>query len=219
MVRQSGKESIPAALLLLGGGLGSRMGGNKLFLSMEGQPLLTRLLDHMQPLFSETILSVGVGEKAKLLDAMPDLASEYGVKIVEDRISGQGPLEGLSRMLDAMACDAGFLYACDMPSPQEAVIRRLWSGTKASSDVSVVRLDGHILALHAFYRKKCLPFIEGSLEQSAGQKQGGPRIVSFYDKIKLQITEESEFAHLPGYRKSFENYNTQKELQSLFGDS
>ncbi|MDL2298046.1 molybdenum cofactor guanylyltransferase [Synergistaceae bacterium OttesenSCG-928-D05] len=201
------------SLLLLGGGEGSRMGGNKLFLSQDGAPLLAQLIGRLAPLFADIFLAVAAGEKEKILTAMPGLNTEYRVTLCEDRMPGRGPLEGLRNALAAMNTEWGFLYACDMPAPQEAVIRHQWSAVPHDSDVSCMRIDNHILALHAFYRKTCLPHIERALDAAEGQKRRGARIVSFYDQVRVQVLEEREISHLPGYKKSFENYNTPEELR------
>ena len=55
-------DRIGASLLLLAGGLGSRMWGkNKLYLELSGAPLLGHILARLAPLFDETLLLAAQG--------------------------------------------------------------------------------------------------------------------------------------------------------------
>lgn len=207
---------IPASLILLAGGKGSRMGGNKLYLSMDGLPLVKNLLDRLGHLFQDVVLSVGAGESGRAADILAPLVAAYQIIITEDRAAGRGPLEGLFNALTAAGSEWSFLYACDMPSPQEAAIRTLWACTPPGCDVSAVRLDGHLSAMHAFYRKSCRKAIDNAISEALNSSRGGAKIVAFYDKIELNVVEETAFAHLPGWRKSFSNFNTQEEFRGIY---
>lgn len=207
---------IPASLILLAGGKGSRMGGNKLYLSRDGFPLVKNLLDRLAHLFQEVVLSVGTGESGYATDVLAPLIAAFQIIVTEDRASGRGPLEGLFNSLTAAGSEWGFLYACDMPSPQEAVIRTLWACTPPRCDVSAVRLNGRLSALHAFYRRSCLKTIDGAISDALNSRRGGAKIISFYDKIELNVVGEASFAHLPGWKKSFGNFNTPEELRDIY---
>lgn len=210
---------IPASLILLAGGKGSRMGGNKLYLSRDGLPLVKNLLDRLPHLFQEVVLSVGAGESGYAADVLAPLIATFQIIVTEDRASARGPLEGLFNSLSAMGGEWGFLYACDMPSPQEAAIRTLWACTPPQCDVSAVRLDGRLSALHAFYRKSCLKAIDCAISEAQGSRRGGAKIISFYDNIELNVVGEASFAHLPGWRKSFNNFNTPEELREIYSET
>lgn len=117
-----------------------------------------------------------------------------------------------------MRSEWGFLIACDMPTPQEAVIRLMWSRTPPHADASVAYFEGRPTAFHAFYRKSCLPSIDRMISEGERTKRGGPKMSSFYNDVDLNIVEEQTLAMLPGYLKSFANYNTQIELQKVMND-
>ena len=209
------KKRLPVSLLLLAGGRGRRMGGNKLYLTHEFSFLVENLLVRMSPLFSDIVLCIGSKEGETVKKLMSPLLEKYQIKLAEDRAAERGPLEGLHQGLNTMESEWGFLFGCDMPTPQEAVIRQIWSQTPPEAQVSAVRLDGYVMALHAFYRKDCTPTIDTAITQGMKEKRGGARIISFYDQIKLHVVDEKSLAILPGYKKSFANFNTPEELRKV----
>ncbi len=206
---------IPASALVLAGGRGTRMGGNKLFLAQDGAPLLENLIARLAQVFREVVLCVGHAESGRARTLLSSFASARDVALAEDRAFGRGPIEGLRQGLSAMRAEWGFLIGCDMPTPQEAVIRQLWAATPVDADATVVRLDGYPMSLHAFYRKSCLPHIDRVMIDGPRTKRGGAKLTAFYADIALNVVEESTLAALPGYKKSFAGFNTQEELARL----
>ena len=103
---RSGK--IPASAVILGGGRGDAWGGNKLFLSYQGVPLLERVLFRLSPCFQEILLSVGPEDREPLERLLSGISLECPLKIVEDSSSGKGPLEGVARSLEALSGEWGF---------------------------------------------------------------------------------------------------------------
>ena len=205
--------TLPCSAILLAGGKGSRMGGNKLFLIDEGIPVIEHLLSRLALIFEGIVLCIASGEREKVERIMGPLLNQYGVTLAEDRAPNRGPLEGLYGGLTSIKSEWGFLFACDMPTPQEAVIRQMWALTPQTAQASVVRLDGHLMALHAFYKKDCLAPVDLAIARSLANPKGGGRIVSFYDEIRLNVIEQQQLAMLPMFKKSFKDYNTPKEFE------
>ena len=228
-------KKLPVSVIILAGGKGERIGGNKLFLSVDGKFLVESLIEKMSSAFDEVLLCIGNGECEKVKSAFYPLLKFYSVKIVEDRRPGRGPIEGLYSGLNAMNNEWGFLFGCDMPNPQEAVIHYMWNRTVELSEehkVSVACIDNHLMPLHAFYHKDCSYFINSLIEyvesecdimedddmlQSLRERKGFNRrlrLKSFYDRTKVIEIDESELAIIPGWRKSFAGFNTVNELKS-----
>ncbi len=213
-----GRERLPAGALLLAGGRGTRMGGNKLFLSVEDVPLLERLLERMAPIFNEVVLCVGWDEEPATRTLFGGLLERYAVTVASDRVCGRGPIEGLRQGLAAMACEWGFLLGCDMPFLQEAVVRMLWKHTPAAAQVSAFRLDGYLMPLHAFYRRDCVSAIDGAIARAERRRsplRGDLKLKAFYSDVTVHEVPEQTLAILPGYRKSFSGVNTPEELQGV----
>lgn len=211
------QKKIGATLLVLGGGRGERMGGNKFFLSVDGEPVVHRLLRMACGLFAGVVFCVGLGEREDA-ERMLYLLGAGGACVTADRAACRGPLEGLRQGLDAMETAWGFLLGVDMLHAQEAVIRQMWARASDDADVVAYARDGRPQALHAFYRKNCLPHIDAALSEEKGEKKsarGGPKIISFYNDVHVRKIFDADLAHIPGYARSFDNFNTRAELDAL----
>jgi molybdopterin-guanine dinucleotide biosynthesis protein A len=227
-------NKLPVSAIILAGGKGERIGGNKLYLSLDGVYLVEFLIEKMSLIFGEVLLCVGNGESETVLNTFP-LFKSYSINLIEDRIPGRGPIEGLYSGLKAMSSKWGFLIGCDMPSPQEAIIQYMWSRTASLNEefkVSAARYDGHLMPLHAFYHRDCSNYISSIIESESNamedesklhglQKKSGFNrrlsLKSFYYRTSINIIEENELSTIPGWRKSFTGFNTENELKSIFG--
>lgn len=207
---------IPASALILAGGEGKRIGGNKLFLAHEGIPLLRLLLARVAGIFEEIVICASCGELPRVRSYLADLGERRTLTIAEDSNSGRGPLEGLRAGLAAMRHDWGFLMGCDMPGIDGAVVRALWQEARTGTDVVAMRLGSHPMSLHAFYRKSCSPHVERAVALGPRTSRGGAKIISFYCDVAVRVIEEEALAHIPDYLDSFADCNTRTELASAF---
>lgn len=203
-------RAIGGSLLLLAGGLGSRMWGkNKLYLELGGAPLLGQILTRLSPLFDETLLLAAKGGAREARERLGPLLDRWNVRITEDRAEGRGPLEGLCRGLAAMNGEWGLLLGCDMPFADETVLRGMAALRTEETDVVTAEIGGWLEPLHAFYSRRCLPRAEAALAQ-------GGRIKAFYRESRLTILNEEALSRLsPGYKKSFTNLNTPGDLSMI----
>ncbi len=198
---------LPVSAVILGGGQGRRMGGNKLFLSVDGTLLLERVLDRLVPSFQEVVIAVGPEDEEPLRRLLGSVSRRLSLKIAVDARPGWGPLEGLAAALRAMESEWAFVVGCDMPWIQEAVFRAMWTYRREGSDVLCARIDGYLVPLHAFYRRSCLGAVGKAL--AAGER----RLKAFYDDARITVVEEESLCPLPGYRRSFRGLNTPEELR------
>ncbi|NLI96402.1 MAG: molybdenum cofactor guanylyltransferase, partial [Synergistaceae bacterium] len=192
-----GSGILPASAVILGGGRGRRMGGNKLFLATGEILLVERVLSRVTPWFSEVLIAVGPEDEAPLGILLAPIRDRWPLRVVLDETPRQGPLEGLSAALGSLRTDWAFVIGCDMPFVQEAVMRVLWNAATRQSQVVCARLDGFLEPLHAFYAASCLPAIRRALSR------GERKIKSFYDEVNVTVLKEENFRFLPGYRRSF----------------
>ena len=217
--RMKNKKKIGATLLVLGGGKGERMGGNKFFLSVDGEPVARRMLT-IGAFFESVVFCVGFGEEEAAERVLRALGARVA-RVTEDRAPGRGPLEGLRQGLAAMETAWGFLLGIDMPGASEAAIRQMWALTGPDDDVSCFAENGRPNALHAFYRKTCLPQVDAALAGEKREKsekksaRGGPKIISFYKDVRVREIVDADLAHLPGWRRSFDNFNSPEELEGM----
>jgi len=204
-----GSGILPASAVILGGGRGKRVGGNKLFLSVGETLLIERVLSRVMPWFQETVIAVGPDDLESLERLLEPVRDRLPVRIVVDSEPGKGPLEGLAASLEKIGTEWAFVIGCDMPLVQEAVVRVLWNARTPKSQAVCARLGGFLEPLHAFYSASCLPLVREVLAK------GERRIKSFFGEVVLTIVEEEAFRSLPGYRRSFSGVNTPEELLRL----
>jgi molybdopterin-guanine dinucleotide biosynthesis protein A len=139
--------------VILAGGQSRRMGVNKAFLEVDGQPLVQRILERVRPWSDEVLLSSNE----------PYLYGFLGLTVVADRFRGQGPLAGLHAAMLHSSRQLFLLLACDMPGLGESLLRGLVRSI-AGFDAAIPRTaDGRCHPLCAIYRRTCLPFIEDNL--------------------------------------------------------
>ena len=200
---------IPASAVILGGGSGRRMGGNKLFLAADGQLLFERILFRLSPLFQKMIISVGPEDRKPFENLLETRYPKENFQIIVDTHQGRGPLEGLASTLENIDTDWAFLIGCDMLQVQEIIVRTMWTARKDESQVICARLKGFLEPLHAFYSVSCLSAVREAL--ASGQR----KLKSFYDVVNVTVVEERTLSHLPGYRRSFQDANTPEELHRM----
>jgi molybdopterin-guanine dinucleotide biosynthesis protein A len=220
---KSGDPFPSVSALILGGGKGRRMGGNKLYLQLPEGPLLERVLLRLSRWTEERLLVVSPGEMDRVKSLFGGLLRRTGTRLFCDNEEGAGPLCGMAVGLERMRTSWAFVIGCDMPDVNEAVVRLLWKGgmtlekecLPSAADVSalsgeavVARLDGYLEPLHAFYSRSALSAVEEALSR------GERKITACYKNLFLRVVEESALAFLPGYRNSFRNVNTLSELHS-----
>ena len=77
----------------------------------------------------------------------------------------------------------------------------------ADTDIVAPRVDGYPQALHAIYRKTCIPPIRAQLEANR------LKIIRVYDQMRVRYLDEVDYADLDPAGRSFSNLNTPVELE------
>lgn len=203
------QRKIKATLLLLAGGRGVRMGENKLYLEINGTPLIERILCALAPIFMETILLVSQGEKKKAREKLGNILDKYEVSVLEDEEEAFGPLEGLRVGLNNMTQKWGFLMGCDMPTAQENIIRYMSIYCAEETDVVAAERNGYIEPLHGFYSKNCLAAVQKSL------KNKSQKIQLLYEDITLILLKKEQLQMYGNVKKSFFNINYPEDLLQM----
>lgn len=198
---------LPVTAVILAGGEGKRLGMRKMFLDVGGKRMIDVMVSRVSPFCREVLISCSprdaeVFEKAGTGKDCLSLIDG----IVIDSAGGKGPLEGLFQGMKAATSDWIFLAGCDMPGLMESVVRRIWDCSKDDSRAVVPLLDGFREPLHAFYATEILADVEEFLNR------GIRKVTSIFEKILPTDVSEDCFRDIPGYRQSFMNINTRKQL-------
>ena len=149
---------------VLAGGASSRMGTDKAFIEIEGEPMVARAAGALRAAGAAPVLVVG-GDHARL--------SALGLDNVPDRHPGQGPLGGVITALGALdplggsGPDAVVTLPCDVKAPDPAAVRLVIDRLADAADRSeagsppadlVVPLGGGAPQwAHSGWHRSCLP--------------------------------------------------------------
>lgn len=135
------------------GGRSRRMGRDKALLPWGGMPLVVHVA---QVVAAATGSATLVGPRERY--------GELGWPLVEDEVSGEGPLGGLIAALAASTAERSLVVACDMPWLSVESLQAL---IQCDSDADVVVACGErgIEPLCAVYRRRCLPVLRAALRE------------------------------------------------------
>ena len=186
--------SVSAAIMA--GGKSKRMGQDKAWIELDGEPLIRRVANVLAQVADEVIIVANDPKYATL-----------GLRVVPDRFSDGGALGGIATGVSAAAHDRVLVAACDMPF-LSAEVWRVLLDHRFEADVVIPKIGGEFETLHALYTKACLPSMERSL--AAGKM----RVISFFDEVRVQAIEERELRVADPTLRSFTNVNTPEELAS-----
>ncbi|NJD39529.1 MAG: molybdenum cofactor guanylyltransferase [Geobacter sp.] len=153
--------------VILVGGKSRRMGQDKAFLEIDGQPLAERIIQTLQTCFDRLLL---VGDQ-------PERFAATGVPIIPDIYPGSS-LGGLYTGLKSAGTEQIFVTSCDIPFPNPALIRLLCSRIGPYDAVIPASCSG-LEPLFACYGTTCLPVMQQALEA------GNYRITSVLEQLQI----------------------------------
>jgi len=189
--------------LILAGGNSTRLGQDKAWLPLAGQPLIQRLIDRLLPLVAELVISTNRPEDFMGLQA----SLPCPLTLVPDQQVGIGPLAGLFAGLRAARHPLVFALAVDMPFVNPLLLRHMATLAEGyDAVVPRVPVPGKEALqpepLHALYRRTCLPAIEQHL--AAGHRQ----VISFLPDVQTRYLIPAEIVLFDPHYLSFFNINT-----------
>ncbi len=198
---------MPVTAVLLAGGSGKRIGGNKLFLAYGGVHLFEIALGNILNIFQKAVVACQPSDRNDLFTLFGPILRRMNVSVVCDSPSESGPLAGMAAAFALKASDWYFVSGCDMPDIRQSVASLIWSCKTPSSRVLTPWLGGYPEPLHSFYHADCLSAVESSLEV------GERKITSIFQSLDVTAVQEESLQWLPGYRRSFTNINTPDDLK------
>jgi molybdopterin-guanine dinucleotide biosynthesis protein A len=194
-----------AAIILLAGGLGSRLGANKPFQPLAGKPLITHVIERVSGLSDEFVVVVARNaSRAEFLRAVPE-----PVKVVNDEVEGKSPLIGIVSGLRATSSQYAVVLSCDVPFVNRVVIQLLLERV-LGADAAVPRwMSGRLEPLQAVYRKE--PMLR---EAEEAQSEGHLSPVDVINRLArvTHVSVEDELRQLDPGLATFFNVNTKQDL-------
>jgi len=175
--------------IILAGGNSKRMGRDKASLPFNGDTLLQRVIDRVQPLFTQTLISV---RQHRADIALPQ---------IYDSQSDGGPLVGLISALEAITASWAFVVACDMPFVVPDLIVQL-SNYRAEHQAVIPVAGEYAQPLAAFYARSCLPALQHSLET------GNKSLLGALKALDVRYVADDELMKFDPQLRSFIDLDT-----------
>lgn len=185
-------------LVIQAGGESKRMGQDKGLVPFLGQPLVQRVIERLQPVAQEVVVTTNKPESYQFL----------GMPLFPDKIPNRGALGGLYTALSAATQPLVAVVACDMPFASAPLLAAQRDGlVESQSDVAVPRLRGGLEPFHAVYRREtCLPLVEEAIQAEKW------RVDAWFSKARMRFFDEAEIRRYDPELRCFLNVNTPEEL-------
>lgn len=184
---------MPIAALILAGGQARRMGGaDKALLRLAGQPLIAHVLARLRP---------QVGTIALSANGDPERFSMFGLPVLPDTLTTQGPLAGILAGLEwagTQGFDAIVTAPVDTPFLPADLVSRLCAASRGASHPAVAVSQGRLHPTVALWPVPMLPVLQTVL--AAGER-----------RLRMPLREAVPVV-FAGARDPFKNLNTPDDL-------
>ena len=149
--------------VILAGGQGSRMGGDKALRDLRGLPLIEWVIGAIMPQGTEILISANDNQAA---------LSDFGYPVISDYLPGYaGPLAGLQAAMLHASGEWVASVPCDTPFLPDDLIARLLAAA-ASAEAAVAVVNGRRQPAIAVYRKSVLPKLNAYLDSGERKVSG-----------------------------------------------
>ena len=183
---------------ILAGGRSKRMGSDKALLTIEGIPLLQRVINAAHTLADARII----------ISNNPTTHSPFLWPLFPDRFPDAGPLGGLATALHHATTSHLLLLACDMPNLTPPLLQYVVSQPRASHGVIIPEDEKGLQPLCAVYSRSVLPLAEDAI------KQGQFSMQKFVGRINARVVNKEKWAIHARTRNPFTNFNTPEEYRA-----
>ena len=180
------------SIAVLAGGQSKRMGQDKAFLEVGGQPVIERVLNCVGPLTDDLFISTNSPEKYEA----------YGLRMVDDIYPDKAALGGLYTAIHAAQHNHVLVVACDMPFLKADLLRYLIDLAGSADVIAPVINPPQPETMHAVYSKACLKPIETRLLQNK------LKIIGFFEDVAVPYIEAADIAAFDPHFHAFINMNT-----------
>ena len=182
--------------VILAGGMGRRMNGqDKGLVRLNGQPMVSYVIDVLKPNVHQVLINANRNAKAY---------EQFGVEVVADSIEGyQGPLAGFEAGMSQAKTPWVFTCPCDSPMQSVNLLPAMWQRIQDSDARIGLAHDGERThPVFSLLQTSLLPSLRDYL--AAGER----KIDRWFAQHDLLTIDCSDFA------ESFVNVNTDEELTS-----
>lgn len=195
-----------AAAIILNGGQARRMSGaDKAQIEIDGQSILNRQLEVLKQRFPDVAM-VGKSQASGQPPPIP---------ILQDRLGGKGPLDGIAAGLAWSPQPWLFVVASDMPFLSLALIDALLAHRNADSDIVCVGLEKRAQPLFTLYHLRVLPILDEFLGQ--GRLRASALLITPPEGLSLTYLPEAQARLCDPELRSFRNLNSPQDVLTSGG--
>jgi molybdopterin-guanine dinucleotide biosynthesis protein A len=189
--------------IILAGGRGKRMGyREKALMAIDGKPLITYVINILEKLVDEIIISVRDKAQGDLLNSVLP-----GYTYACDEFENKGPLSGILSGLTLCRNEFCFIAACDMPFINVDVVKMLFRMSEAH-DAAIPRWEnGFLEPLHSVYR--CEPMIR---ETRKGIDSGESIILAPIFRMNVNYIAIEKIRKIDPNLRTLININTPEDM-------
>jgi len=198
-----GREDRLAAGYVLAGGASSRFGQDKALIQLGGELVLVRMLDVLKKSGVRDLIVVGAKTKYK----------RFGVRCIEDKWPGEGPLGGIVTALYRSLADKygyrwNLILSCDMP-----FLTADWLGflvdrsKKSEADVVFAYSKTGPEPLCACWKTTAVERLQAAFERGVRKVTDGIAL------LKAEVLDEKEWKRFDKSGRLFWNMNTPAEYE------
>jgi molybdopterin-guanine dinucleotide biosynthesis protein A len=189
------------------GGKSTRMGQDKAWLTVNGQPLISRALAAVRPIADRLLIVINPASLNQ--HDYITLSRSEGAELIYDLRHDSGPLAGIHTALTATGeAESVLVAACDLPFVTTEFLEFLTQEHARGGRKITVPLDpdGRLQPMLAIYSAECLPQIEDHLSR------GILRVDKLFELIPTHRILPAAYEHLKDARRIFVNINTPADL-------
>ena len=197
------------------GGRSRRMGTDKAWLDVTGQPMIERVLAAAQPVAQR--LALVISQTTLAQDRYAALADKWQAELLIDPHDQRGPLGGIATALQH--CDAdesALILACDMPFLTSDFLQLLIDHHSALRTLHSALRTPHLTIpedqirrpqmLCGIYDAACLPYAQQLLTENT------LRVDGLCVLVETQRLRWADYAHLPEAKRLLLNCNAPDDL-------
>ena len=187
--------------VVLAGGAGSRIGGDKPSVKIGGLPLLQRTLDALAPVVSRVVLTVAPGQR------LPEVQTDLQIVVCEDLLPARGPLTGIFTGLNCARTTEVLVVPCDAPLIRPELLALLLKQTGASAVVP--EAHGRLQPTFGVWSQRAASAIVGALNSD------DLSVRAILAEIDARIIHEEQLRTVDPDLRSFLNVNTRDDAQRI----
>jgi molybdopterin-guanine dinucleotide biosynthesis protein A len=198
-------EGVDVEAFILAGGVSARMGRAKHLLDFEGAPLISRMVEIVQPLVKRlTVVGATEIDLAAQIRLIPD--DDLGIPPEVGR--SNGPLAGIATALAHSESEWNSILACDLPYlTREWLAWLLGRAMKSQAQVVMPATERGPEPLAAIYRRSCRESIMRSLEE------GIRKVTVGGSRLDVETVHEVEWRDIDPDGVALKNMNTPSDYE------